>query len=245
MVSSDVVSTFTFSAGYLNSLREGDPGTQEHFINHFSPILLRKLRRKLGSTDRARDARQETFLRVLTALRSPDAVRNPERFEVYVLGVCSNVLREMYRKDRPFQPLDDMKIEPTSPVAGPLSCALTEETVRQVRKVLMRMPEAERAILKAVFLQEMDREEICRRFGVSRSHLRLLLFRAKQEFCAYARKGAQARLAEKVRPVKVARIRTKNRWQIVAPHKENVCAMPVPAAFLQSRAAAERQWAQA
>jgi RNA polymerase sigma-70 factor (ECF subfamily) len=232
-----------FSAGYLDSLRGGDPTAQEHFVSHFSPILLRKLRRKLGSVDRARDARQETFLRVLAALRSPDAVRNPERFEIFVLGVCTNVMREIYRKERPLQPLDDVKVELASPVAGPLACALTEETGRAVRKVLMRMPPTDREILKAVFMQEMDRDEICRRFSISRSHLRLLLFRAKQEFCACARKGAQTRLAAKARSIKTSGVRAKTQWR-TASRKDAVCAMPMPAAFLQSPVAtAERRWA--
>lgn len=230
-----VVSPFTFSASYLHSLRQGDPSAEEHFVSHFSPILLRKLRRKLGSVDRACDARQETFLRVLTALRSPDAVRNPERFEIFVLGVCTNVMREIYRKERPLQPLDEVKIELASPVAGPLACALTEETGHAVRKVLMHMPSSDREILKAVFLQEMDRGEICRRFSISRSHLRLLLFRAKQEFCACARKGAQTRLSAKENSIKAPGVRLKIQGQTATARKEAECAMPVPAALLQSR----------
>ena len=35
---------------------------------------------------------------------------------------------------------------------------------------------------KAVFLDERDRDEVCREFGVDREYLRVLLFRAKQEF---------------------------------------------------------------
>ena len=37
-------------------------------------------------------------------------------------------------------------------------------------------------LLKAVFLEERDRDEVCREFGVDREYLRVLLFRAKQEF---------------------------------------------------------------
>ena len=37
-------------------------------------------------------------------------------------------------------------------------------------------------MLKAVFLDERDRDEVCREFGVDRDYLRVLLHRAKQEF---------------------------------------------------------------
>ena len=44
------------------------------------------------------------------------------------------------------------------------------------------MPLRDRALLKAVFLDERDRDEVCTEFGVDREYLRVLLFRAKQEF---------------------------------------------------------------
>jgi len=36
--------------------------------------------------------------------------------------------------------------------------------------------------LKAVFLDERNRDEVCLEFGVERDYLRVLLHRAKQEF---------------------------------------------------------------
>ena len=47
---------------------------------------------------------------------------------------------------------------------------------------LLDLPEKDRLLLKAVFLDERDRDEVCREFGVDREYLRVLLFRAKQEF---------------------------------------------------------------
>jgi RNA polymerase sigma-70 factor (ECF subfamily) len=44
------------------------------------------------------------------------------------------------------------------------------------------MPPRDRDLLKAVFLDEKERDEVCREFGVDREYLRVLLFRAKQEF---------------------------------------------------------------
>lgn len=40
------------------------------------------------------------------------------------------------------------------------------------------------SLLKAVFIDERDRDEVCREFGVDRDYLRVLLHRAKQEFKA-------------------------------------------------------------
>jgi RNA polymerase sigma-70 factor (ECF subfamily) len=49
-------------------------------------------------------------------------------------------------------------------------------------------------LLKAVFLDERDRDEVCAEFGVDRDYLRVMLHRAKQEFKAeYVKRiGSQA-----------------------------------------------------
>jgi DNA-directed RNA polymerase specialized sigma24 family protein len=100
MASPGVLPSFEFNATYVHSLRQRDPATEEHFVSHFSPMLLRKLRKHLRSTELAYDLRQETFLRVLTVLRSDRRIREPERFEFFVLGVCNNLLHETYRQQK-------------------------------------------------------------------------------------------------------------------------------------------------
>jgi RNA polymerase sigma-70 factor (ECF subfamily) len=54
----------------------------------------------------------------------------------------------------------------------------------KVREILLQMPVRDRMLLKAVFLDERDRDEVCKEFGVDREYLRVLLFRAKQDFKA-------------------------------------------------------------
>lgn len=189
MAAPGLVPSFEFNAMYVHSLRQGDPSTEEHFVSHFSPILLKKLRRKLRSADLAHDLRQETFLRVLAILRSEQGVRQPERFEILVLAVCNNVLLETYRQQKrlvQMQPEFDLASESPSPDA----CAIAGETVKNVRKLLSRLDPNVRGILQAAFLEEQDRDEICLRFGVTRGYLRLLLYRAKKTFGTYAQRQA-------------------------------------------------------
>src|SRR5689334_5085608 len=183
MASPGVLPSFEFNATYVHSLQQGDPATEEHFVSHFSPMLLRKLRKHLRCTELAHDLRQETFLRVLTVLRSNHSIREPERFEYFVLGVCNNVLHETYRQQKNVVSLDldlDLEIEIVSNERSPDTCAMAAETAEHIQRMLSTMPPRVRAILEAAFLKEQDRDEICLKFGVNRSHLRLLLCRAKK-----------------------------------------------------------------
>ncbi len=52
----------------------------------------------------------------------------------------------------------------------------------KVREILDDMPERDRRILRAVFLEEQDKDEVCREFGVDRDYLRVLVHRAKLAF---------------------------------------------------------------
>src|SRR5262245_19005469 len=162
-----------FDAAYINALRAGDPATEKHFVDHFSPILLRKLRGNVRTIDQARDLRQETFLRVLSAIRSSREIRKPERFEVFVICVCNNVLREWWREQRRTALLQPVEIDLPGDAPSAYALVHAEETARNVQRVLANLKTEERRVLHALLMDEQDKDEICRRFGVSRNYLRV------------------------------------------------------------------------
>ncbi|MGB6393282.1 MAG: hypothetical protein WA875_02670, partial [Candidatus Acidiferrales bacterium] len=85
---------FPFDDAYLQRLRERDFQTEQHFVAYFSQLILIKARARLHSPQAVDDIRQETFLRVLKALRTEGAIRQPDRLGPYVNSVCNNVLQE-------------------------------------------------------------------------------------------------------------------------------------------------------
>lgn len=180
-----------FDSHYVNALRQGDPAVEAHFVEHFSPILLRVLRGKVRSADQAREVRQETFLRVLETVRSGPGVHKPERFEVFVFSVCNNVVRESYREQYRSVALEDLEAEPVADFPNPYALALAEETRQQVRQILSQLETQEKGILQAMFLDEHDKDEICRKLGVTRNYLRVLLWRAKKRFAMEERNFAR------------------------------------------------------
>ena len=174
-----------FDAAYIENLRAGDRRTQEHFVAYFTELLHLKLRSRLQSPQAIEDVRQETFARVFAGLRKPGALRQPESLGAFVNTVCNNVLFEHYRANSRSQSLDeDGAQEIASTGADAHSIAVAGQIKFKVREILLGMPVRDRSILKAVFLDERDREEICREFGVDREYLRVLLHRAKQDFKA-------------------------------------------------------------
>ena len=174
---------YSFDAAYIQSLRNGDAATQEHFVRYFTELLQLKLRSRLHSPQAIEDVRQETFARVLKALRTDGTLRQPDRLGAFVNTCCNHVLFEHYRASTRTDSLDDEnQPEPVAKSASALDIASSNQTRVKVREILLDMPMRDRMLLKAVFLDERDRDEVCTEFGVDREYLRVLLFRAKHDF---------------------------------------------------------------
>ncbi len=173
-----------FTESYLHGLRVQDITTEAHFVAYFSRVLQNKLRRRLACPEHIKDVQQETLLRAWAAVRAEGGIRQPERFGAFVTSVCNNILRESYRSHARTRPLDDLAVDPTDQGLAPDKMLLAAETRRQVQKVMARLPVKDRKLLRAVFFEQRDKDEVCIELGVSREYLRVLLHRAKQQFMA-------------------------------------------------------------
>ena len=173
----------SFDAKYVKDLCAGDFKTQEHFVAYFTALLKIKLRSRLQSSHAIDDVCQETFARVLQVLRKDGGLRQPESLGAFVNNVCNHVLFEYYRSSSRSESLDaEGAPEPAATGADALEIVSARQIKEKVRAILTRLSERDRSLLKAVFLDERDRDEVCREFGVEREYLRVLLHRAKQEF---------------------------------------------------------------
>ena len=59
---------------------------------------------------------------------------------------------------------------------------MAAEQRERVRQALAGLPDKEREILRWLFFEERDKDEICRELNVDRNYLRVLLHRAKAKF---------------------------------------------------------------
>ena len=180
---------FTFDGAYVERLREGDPSTEQHFVAYFGQLLRIKLRSRMLPSDKVEDLQQETFIRVIANLRKDGGVRQPERFGAFVNSICNNVLREHYRSNSKNQPLEEAHMDIPDKVLDLEGMLVTKESAQHVRRILDGMPKRDRDLLRAIFLEEKEKDSVCREFGVDREYLRVLVYRAKDKFKALYEKG--------------------------------------------------------
>jgi RNA polymerase sigma-70 factor (ECF subfamily) len=172
----------SFDEPYVQRLCAGDFRTQEHFVAYFSELIQLKLRSRLHSPQAIEDVRQETFTRVFVALRA-GKLRQPERLGAFVNSMCNNVLFEHYRASSRDSSIEDEDQEAFPAVSVDLLGALAAKQMgEKIREILEEMSERDRRLLREIFLEERDKDEVCRGFGVDREYLRVLLHRAKLSF---------------------------------------------------------------
>ncbi len=179
-----------FDNQYLLKLRNGDPETEKHFVAHFSNVIRIAMRYRLRSWELIDDIRQETFLRVLNFLRSDRSLDHPERLGAYVHSVSVNVMLELLRASTRHPPLPENSHHFPDSGSTSDSRLVSRERKELITEVLAEMAPKDRDILKALFLEEAHKDQICDRFQVDRDYLRVLVHRAKNRFREiYEKKG--------------------------------------------------------
>ncbi len=181
---------FVFGDEYVRRLREGDRETEAHFHAYFRELLLLKLRRRLRTLEAIDEVRQEVFTRCIAHL---DQLNDARKLGAFVNAICNRVLMEYYRAEGRTESLEEQ-----SDIADTTSMDAAFDSARntaRVRRVLETLPQRDAEILRAVFLEEADKEEICRRFGIERDYLRVLVHRAKEKFKSHYLRRKSGRMS--------------------------------------------------
>jgi RNA polymerase sigma-70 factor (ECF subfamily) len=173
---------FDFDQQYIERLVAADPETERHFTSYFGDLLSLKLRSKLRSAAHVDDVKQETFARVLATLKRKGGLARPESLGAFVNSVCNNVLFELYRSSARVTQLADGHEETEDGRHSVESGLMASEERARVRQALEGLPQKDRDLLRWLFFEDRDKDDVCRELNVDRNYLRVLLHRAKTRF---------------------------------------------------------------
>jgi RNA polymerase sigma-70 factor, ECF subfamily len=174
---------YQFDQAYIERLVAGDPETERHFTRYFGDLLTAKLRSKLRSPTLVQDAKQETFLRVLTTLRKKGGLAEAGSLGAFVNSVCNNILFETYRSEtkRRREIVED-DFDAVAPDIDAESSLVQEADHARVRAALEELAPKDRTLLRWLFFEERGKDHICQSLGCDREYLRVLVHRAKARF---------------------------------------------------------------
>jgi len=124
------------------------------------------------------DLVQETIIRYLRA-EQKNSIRNTEEIGAFLNGVCRNVILE-YRRRVKREPI----LDPDVPIPDQGSRPEAEVMVMRdaIDHGLAELADRDRMILRALYLEGKEKDEICREWGMTDPQFRVVLFRAKERF---------------------------------------------------------------
>ena len=152
-----VMSSNIFDDDYLTRLRNGHEETAKHFDAYFRRMLRIKLWPKFG-----RSVKEDLMDDVMAAAMEKILAGEPR--DPACLAADFN-----------FDQISDRALTAEEQM-------ILQEKARNVRSVLTTLKSRDRLILIDLFFNELHRDEVCRKYNVSREQLRLILFRARARF---------------------------------------------------------------
>jgi RNA polymerase sigma-70 factor (ECF subfamily) len=108
-------------------------------------------------------------------------LREGEKLGAWVLGFCRNDLREWYRGKTTAEALDERHLQIIAKVNIEEEL-LRKEAVAALDQLLDDMSDTREAKIVRTLLDGVDRDEVCRRFGLSNENFRVILHRALEKF---------------------------------------------------------------
>jgi RNA polymerase sigma-70 factor (ECF subfamily) len=156
------------------------------FFQQHYPGLRALLTRRSGDAALASDLLGEA---IEIALRKYGAgqIRKPQEMAGYVFQVAMNLLRNHRRNsnNRPDRRADSAVLEVMPAEAPPIDGTADSRLSARVTAMIMQLPTArDRDLVKRFYLDEEDKESICRDLGLTPLHFDKVIFRARQRMRA-------------------------------------------------------------
>ena len=188
-----VVEEARIAAIISRGIRAGDSAAESRMVERYSNGLRFLLLRRVHEDERAQDLLQDTFYIAISKLREID-LENPERLAGYLRGIAIRVALNAGRR-RQREPYA-MEAEAVAQIPDreprQFDHVAREQTLAAVQKLLRSMPvKRDREILTRFYVEDQDKEEICKALNLDSLHFNRVLFRAKKRFRKILEKSAR------------------------------------------------------
>lgn len=176
-------------------IARGDEAAETDLVARFRRGLLVMLRRRVSTRD-AEDLCQETLRVAIENLRA-GRLRDGEKLSSYLWGIADHLGRRVRERSAREQTAGDALERHVDQAIGPEESVQALERRQLVHLTIERLPIRDRNVLRAFYLHERSKEEICRSLGLTPAQFDVIKFRALKRF-AKALAGISSRPARMV-----------------------------------------------
>jgi RNA polymerase sigma factor (sigma-70 family) len=170
----------TTDSELVSRIQTGEFESESALYERYAPRVYYLALRESRSPQDAEDARAETFLRVLQAIRGKQ-IRAAESLGPFILGVTRNVLRELYAKRR--QQGDAVPAEEAElSIPSHERFFLDQEVRAAIQSTIAKLKPREQLVLRLLLYDELSPTEVARRVQIAPERVRLVKSRALKHF---------------------------------------------------------------
>ena len=180
--------TATVPTDLVARIAAGDRSAEQEFVRSYERGVRALVRRHCRPNDPiVDDLAQDVLARVLERLRA-GAIRDAAALPAYVQTTIVYTTNAEYRARRNTEGaavIDDMPA-----LDNPVEQLGSEQLAGMLRRLLAQLPLArDREILARFYLDEQDKDQVCRSLGIDASHFHRVVFRARERFRSLLQKA--------------------------------------------------------
>jgi RNA polymerase sigma-70 factor (ECF subfamily) len=174
----------TDEAVWVERAKQGDQAAFEAILQRYERQIYSFIYRMMGDPDDAYDLTQDCFIKAYKALgRTSDDLNVSAWLHRIASNACLDVLRRRQRlRWLPWEAPKHDHLLLSTPLDDPERSAISQETRASVQRALIRMSHRHRTALILREYEGLSCEEIGEVMGLSRSAVKSMLFRAREEF---------------------------------------------------------------
>ncbi len=171
-------------ATWVSRAKDGDQAAFEVIFQQYERQIYGFIYRMMGNPEDANDLTQECFIRAYKALaQTSDDLNVSAWLHRIASNACLDVLRRRQRiRWLPWESHKHEQLLHGKPIDDPERRAISNETQASVQRVLNQMSPRNRMALILREYEGMSCEDIGRIMGLSRSAVKSVLFRGREEF---------------------------------------------------------------
>lgn len=162
-------------------IADGDRGAEAEFVRRFEHGVRALVRRHCRTGDPiVDDLVQDVLTGVIERLRA-GAINDSAALPGYVQAAAAYATTAEYRRRRPTQNVSAIENLPDRD--SPTAHLDATQLATLLRTLLAEMPVArDREILARFYLDEQDKDVVCRALGIDPAHFHRVVFRARERF---------------------------------------------------------------
>ncbi len=171
------------NAAIVAGIQQLDRSAEHAFVEKFAPRLGYILRQRTADIDLVADLQQEAFVIVLEKLRA-NALNEPDKLGAYLQQTAINLyIGHVRRQTRQQTASNTELIETMSADTDQYQELVRQQAAVAVKGIIENMSnERDRLIMKAFYLDEKDKAEICDELDLSYRHFDRVISRARERF---------------------------------------------------------------